>query len=187
MNRIGTGDAVIGLALMALVLAALLPTARARSFDQLVESALSDIDAMRQATTVTRSSTGALPAAVAPGAIPEGAAAAFPGDSALARDGYTLEWRLWERVEEVLAPPRPPTPPVLDPDEEPPVGGLIAADAPPDSAAAELVQVVHTEGAIVVHSSRTLLRAALLRHYGSDISFVQDTTWTLLVTGEPTG
>ncbi len=178
---------MIGLALMALVLAALLPTARARSFDRLVESAVTDIEALRQATTVTRSSAGAWPPAVAPGDIPEGAAAAFPGDSALARDGYTLQWRLWERVEEVLAPPRPPTPPVLDPDEDPPVGGLIAADAPPDSAAAEVVEVVHREGAIVVHSPRTLLLAALLRHFGGDVSFVQDTTWTLLVSGGPTG
>lgn len=187
MNRIGRDDALIGLAVVALVLAAILPTYRARALDRGVESATADVDALRLAAIRSRSATGAWPAAAAPGIVPEGAAAAFPGDSALARDGYTLEWRLWERVEEVPAPPRPQTAPVLDADEQPPAGGLVSADAPPDSAAAEVVEVVRTEGAIVVHSSRQLLLAALLRHFGSDVSFVADTMWTLLVSGEPSG
>ncbi|MBT8487804.1 MAG: hypothetical protein HKN72_15230 [Gemmatimonadetes bacterium] len=187
MNRIGTGDAMMGLAVVTLLLAAILPTLRARAFDRVIESAVADVDALRLAAIRSSSATGAWPAAAAPGIVPLGAAAAFPGDSALARDGYTLEWRLWERVEEVPAPPRPETPPVLDADEEPPVGGLVSTDAPPDSALAEVIEVVHQEGAIVVHSSRQLLLVALLRHFGSDVSFVADTMWTLLVSGEPVG
>lgn len=187
MNRLGTGDAMIGLAVIALVLAALLPTYRARAFDGLVASAVGDVDALRQATVQSRSATGSWPAAASPGLVPEGARAAFPGDSGLARDAYTLEWRLWERVEGVPAPPRPPSPPVLDDDEQPPAGGLVAADAPPDSAAFEVVEVVRTEGAIVVHSSRTPLLTALLRHFGGDVSFVRDTTWMLVVSSQTAG
>ncbi len=46
------------------------------------------------------------------------------------------------------------------------------------------MRVVRTGGAVVVHSSRELLLAELLRRYGEESSFVRDTTWTLLVTGE---
>ena len=181
------GDALIGLAVVALVLAAILPTYRGRALDRVVESATADVDALRLAVIRSRSATGAWPAAAAPGIVPEGAAGAFPGDSALARDGYTLEWRLWERIEEVPAPPRPQAAPALDADEQPRAGGLVSADAPPDSAAAGVVEVVQKEGAIVVHASRQLLLAALLRHFGGDVSFVADTMWTLLVSGEPSG
>lgn len=187
MNRIGTGDAMIGLAILALVAAALLPSYRARAFDGLVEAAVADVDALRQATTRTRASSGAWPPTVPPGIVPDGAAGIFPGDSALARTDYTLEWRLWERVEEAPAPARAPTPPVLDDDEAPPTAIPVAADAPPDSAATEMVEIVRTEGSVVVHSSRRPLLAELLRYYGSDVSFVRDTTWTLVFTGDGPG
>lgn len=187
MNRIGTGDAVIGLAILALVAAALLPSYRARAFDRLVESAVADVDALRQAASRTRASSNAWPPAMPPGVVPVGASGVFPGDSALARDGYTLEWLLWERVEETLAPARPPALPVLDDDEAPQSMIPDAADAPPDSAAVEVVEVVRTGGAVVVHSGHPLLLAELLRHYGHDVSFVRDTTWTLLITEVPSG
>lgn len=187
MNRVGTGDAMIGLGVIALVMAALLPTYRARAFNAAVESAVADVEAVRQATSRIRSTTGAWPTAVPPGMLPNGSSGALPADSALIRDGYAIEWRLWQRVEEELAPARSLAPPILDPDEQPPLTGLVAADAPPDSAAAEVIEAVRTEGAVVVHSSEPLLLAALLRQHGSAVSFVRDTTWTLLLIGEPSG
>ena len=178
---------MIGLAVIALVLASLLPTYRARAFDGVVESAIADVEAVRQATTRVRASTGSWPTAVPPGMMPDGSSASLPADSALVREGYSIEWRLWERVDEEPAPARAPTPPVLDPDEQPPVGGLVAGDAPPDSAAVEVIEIVESEGSVRVHSSEQLLLAALLRQYGADVSFVRDTTWTLLLTGDPPG
>lgn len=98
------------------------------------------------------------------------------------REAYVLEWRRWNRIERVPAPPNPPNATPVDPDEAPPpiVG---TADSPPDSVGPELMPVVRQEGAVVVHSSEELLLAELLRRYGPDVSFVRDTTWTLLIDG----
>lgn len=184
MNRIQAGDALIGLAVVALLLAALLPSYRARAFDRTVEAAVSDVETLRTGAAQARNLNGRWPDATPAGLAPPGVSGAFPGDSALVRDGYTLEWRLWNRVENAPAPPRPAAPPVLDEDEQPPpTGGGRPGDAPPDSAAVEMIKVVRPGGAVVVHSGRALLLAELLRRYGSDVSFVRDTTWTLLLNG----
>lgn len=171
---------MIGLALLSLVFAALLPTYRARRFDRMAEDAIQDVATLRDATERARELNGAWPPAAPAGEVPEGAAGAFP-DSVLGGQGYTLEWRLLDRVEYVLTPVVVPPIPILDPDEEPDPGALEPDDPPADSAAFRRVATVHDMGVIVVHASDERLLAALLAHHGADDSFVRDTTWTLVI------
>jgi len=181
VNRVGPGDALIGLALVTLVLAALLPVYRARAFETMVDDATTDVDTLRGAMVRAREAGSGWPATTPPGRVPSGAFSAFGGDTTMVRDEYVLQWRLWDRIERVPAPPRPPSPEAIDPDEAPPPEPA-AGDAPPDTVGPELMEVVRTQGAVVVHSAHERLLAQLLRRYGEDVSFVRDTTWTLVIT-----
>lgn len=186
MSRIGPGDALIGLALVTLVIAALLPSYRARAFDAAVDDATDDVDRLRSAALQAYRANGRWPSATEPGRAPAGTSGAFGNDTTMVRDEYILEWRLWHRTDRVPAPPRATATAPLDDDEIPPATRL-PGDAPPDSVGPELMRVVRTQGAVVVHSSQELLLAELLRRYGDATSFVRDTTWTLLVTAESEG
>ena len=182
LRRMGTGDALIGLALIALVLAGLLPTYRARAFDRALGEAVAEVDALVAAAQRRRATTGDWPEARPAGRVPSGAASIFEGDSTMVRDAYTLEWSLLDRVAYVEAPPRPSSSGALFDDDEvptPPQGR--AGDAVPDSATVEMMATVRTEGVVMVHSADELLLAELLRRYGPERSFVRDATWTLVV------
>ncbi|MDX1495238.1 MAG: hypothetical protein R3253_14320, partial [Longimicrobiales bacterium] len=101
MSRFGAGDALIGLAAVALLLAALIPSYRARAFQRLVSEASTDVEALRVGAMQARNLNGNWPPAAPPGVAPQQLTGSFPGDSALAKGDYTLEWRLWNRVEDV--------------------------------------------------------------------------------------
>ena len=182
LRRMGTGDALVGLALVALLLAALLPTYRARAFDRTVDDAVADVDALATASLRLRDATGDWPDAPPAGRVPAGATGAFDNDSTMVRDAYTLEWRLLDRIEYVEAPTTPATSgALLDDDEVPAPAQSRAGDPVPDSASVQMVATARTEGAVVVHSGDELLLTELLRRYGPDRSFIRDTTWTLVV------
>jgi type II secretory pathway pseudopilin PulG len=169
-NRLGvtTGDILIALAVLSLLAALVYPTLRARAFRGLVDSAVAEVEVMRSAAQGVFSRTGSWPAPGAPGEIPPELGSAFPGDSTLTRAEYTLEWKRWEVVGQVRAPPS---------------AALIPADAdaPPDTVGPGFMPVVHEVGAIVVLSGNDDLLAELLSHYGSGVSFARGTTWTLVV------
>lgn len=152
-DRHGTtpGDVLIGLATLSLLAALLYPGIRGYAFRTLVDSTVAEVDAMSSGARGVLSRTGS-----------------WPADSTIVRDAFTLQWRRWEEVEKVLAPPS--------------VAALpLGADAPPDSVGPLLVDVVREVGAIVVHSGSDALLAELLAQYGSAVSFARDTTWTLVV------
>lgn len=182
LRRVGTGDALIGLAVIAVVLAALLPTYRVRAFERTVEEAVTDVEALRAAALRVVSASGQWPDARPPGRVPAGATGVFDNDTTMARGAYTLEWRLVDRIQyvESASPPRR-SGAFFDDDEVPAPAQSQSVDPVPDSVAPELVPVVRTEGALVVHSSDELLLAQLLRRFGPERSFVRDTTWTLVV------
>lgn len=186
MSRIGPGDALVGLALLTLAVAAVLPSYRARAFDATVEDAVADVDRLRTAALQASRANGRWPSAMAPGQVPPGTSGAFGDDPTMIRPDYVLEWRLLSKVDRVPAPPRATAQVSLDDDEVPPATRR-PGDSPPDSVGPELVPVVRTEGAVVVHSSQELLLAELLRRYGGASSFVKDTTWTLLVSVDAEG
>ena len=152
-DRNGTtpGDVLIGLATLSLVAVLLYPAIRGQVFRSLVDSTVVEVDAVSGGARGVFFRTGA-----------------WPTDSTLVRDAFTLQWRRWEAVDQVLAPPSSVALPA-------------AADAPPDSVGPARVDVVREIGAVVVHSPNDNLLAELLAHYGADVSFARDTTWTLVV------
>jgi hypothetical protein len=154
------------LSALALASALVYPTMRGRSFDGVVRDAISTVDAMRAAALRSRSERGSWPEPTAPGEVPVELRGALPPGDALMRAGYTLQWSRWNVLEEMEAPPS---------DDPPP------ADEAPSSAEPILVDVVRDIGAISLHSADDALLAELLGHYGSEISFVRDSTWTLVV------
>ena len=86
MSRSGMGrrgaafaDYVMIVAGIALLLAAAIPTLRARSFQTLVDEAAADVETLRAASEQHFASTRAWPAAGDPGAIPAEVANAFIG------------------------------------------------------------------------------------------------------------
>lgn len=182
LRRVGAGDALIALAVIALILAALLPTYRARDFARTVEEAVVDVEALRAAALRLVSARGEWPDARPPGRVPAGATGAFDNDTTMVREAYTLEWRLFDRIRYVeAAGPPPRSGAFFDDDEVPAPEQSPSVDPVPDSVAPELVPTVRREGAVVVHSPDELLLAQLLRRFGPERSFVRDTTWTLIV------
>lgn len=184
LRRVGKGDALIALAVIALILAALLPTYRARDFARTVEEAVADVEALRAAALRLVSAREEWPDARPPGRVPAGTTGAFDDDTTMVREAYTLEWRLVDRIQYMEAAGPPPRSGAFFDDDEVPApeqGQGQAVDPVPDSVAPELVPTVRREGAVVVHSPDELLLAQLLRRFGPERSFVRDTTWTLIV------
>lgn len=168
-RRLKTGDVLIGVSVLALVIAGALPTLRAHAFERQVEAAAADVEILRGAAIGQLQVLGRWPPAAGRGQIPRGVSGAFPGDSTLIRRGYSLEWTTWELVDRVEAPfvAAAPT-----------VGG----DAPPpDSVSPATMPIVREVAGVVVHSADESLLAELLARYGADVSFVRDSTWTLVV------
>jgi len=169
-RRFTVADASIAGALMVLLIAMLLPTLRARSFERAVDDASADVETLRVAATRSFRATGRWPQGAELGVIPTELAGAFQGDTLLVRDAYAVQWRLWARIDHVPEPPRPSAP---------------DADAPPDTVQPGTVPVVRGLPAVVVHSTDASLLAELVRRYGSTSSFARDSSWTLVL-DEPT-
>ena len=167
LRRLTPPDLAILAAVLLLVAASAAPSLRARAFRSLADRTAVQVDSVRSVSLRVRAETGSWPLPVEAGQAPEALRQSFPGDSAFAFDGFTLEWRVMEVVEYVETPAEPLP--------------FVAGDAPPDSAVTERVAVVRPVGAIVVHSDRSALLAALLRRWEGPDSFVRDNTWTLLV------
>jgi hypothetical protein len=164
-----SSDLLVALAILSLLSAFLYPTLRSRAFINHVDRTANEVETLRSAALGVLSQTGAWPTAGEPGGIPIEVSGAFPSDSLLAGDEYTLQWTRWEVVDQVEAPSS--------------ITQLPAdADAPPDTVGPIFVPVVRTVGGIVVHSGEDELLAELLTRYGRTVSFVRDTTWTLVVT-----
>lgn len=160
------GDWSIGVALIAVVVALLVPSLRVRAFRTELAEAVGEVESLRLGASGYLHQRRAWPAAAAAGAIPTELLGSFPSSTDLVRDRYTLEWAVWEVVDSVEAPPPTGPPPV---------------DAPPDSVGPGMVPEVHRIGGIVVYSADERLLAGLLRRYGRGPSFVRDTTWTLVL------
>ena len=54
-------------------------------------------------------------------------------------------------------------------------------DAPPDSVAPELIPSVRPLGRLVLHTGDDALLGELLARYGTESSFVLDSTWNLVI------
>lgn len=168
LRRLRAADFAVIAAVLVLVGVAAVPTMRGRAFRGLVEHAAGEVEALRTRAVDSRTNAGTWPAPSAPGVTPPELRGAYTGDSALVFGGYTLEWRTVDVVERVESPTPPPPPTIL-------------GDAPPDSVGPEMIQMVRPLGAIVLHSADRSLLAEMLTRWGREVSFVRDTTWTLLI------
>jgi len=168
LRRLRAADWAVIASLLVLMTAAAAPALRGRAFRGLVDSAVGQVEALRTRAVDTRTAGGAWPTASEPGVTPPELRGAYAGDSALAFPGYTLEWRTVDVVERVASPTPPPPPTIM-------------GDAPPDSVGPEMISVVRPLGAIVLHSPNRSLLAEMLDRLGAELSFVRDTTWTLVI------
>jgi len=182
LRQLTRSDIAIGAAVLLFVWAALAPTLSARSFRSLSERAATDVEALRAAALGTVASSGAWPAAAEAGTAPPELSGAYPGEASLTFDDYTLQWVGLAVTAYEEAPPVTFVAP--DPDEEDDEGsGLIIApgDAPPDSVGPEMRPVVRRMGAVLLYTNNDALLADLLTRYGTTVSYVRDSVWTLVV------
>lgn len=161
-------DVLIGVAAACLVGALAYPALRGRAFRGLVGGVVMEVEALRSGATRSYTANGGWPASTEPGAMPAGMTGSFEGDTTLVREDYSLQWSVWEVVEETEIPSNVSVIPA-------------ETDARPDSVGPPTMTAVRQIGSVVVHSGRDDLLAELLIRYGAEISFVRDTTWTLVV------
>lgn len=161
-----TGDFVVALGLAAIVFALAYPALRARAFRVTVDDAVGTLETVRSGALRHRMARGAWPTAGEVGEIPIELVGEFPGNTTLMRDSYSLQWTVWETVSYT---------------DSAVAFELAPDDAAPDEAVTERIPVFRRLGGVVVYSSDDALKAELLSRYGREVSFVRDSTWTLVV------
>ena len=158
-------DGLVFLATLSLAVALLYPAWSARSFRARVSSVVADVEGLASAARGALR-TGAWPTPTPPGQAPRELIGLSGEGGLFSRTEYTLGWTVWDVVDSIQAP--------QDVQINP-------SDAPPDSAGPRLRPVVRTVGGITVYSREPDLLAELARRYSTEISFVVDTTWTLVL------
>lgn len=159
----GTGDVLVFLATLGVVVALLYPAWSVRGFRAQVESAVADAETLAAAARSFRDDNGRWPDASAPGEPPPQLSGLAGQDGLYGSAEYTLGWTSWAVVDSVPAP-RPTDLPSAD-------------DAPQASAPPRMLPVVRRVGAVTVHSGDESLLAELLERYPDGASFVLDTMW----------
>lgn len=154
-----TGDVLIVLAVLSLLFASVYPRLRWRTFQDTVQRAIGDVEAVVGAARAHRAETGAWPSPRPPGVEPAELAAHLPADVSFTSESHTLEWTRWLRVEHPVDPGRDPETDTLPP--------------PPP--------IVRSAASLTVSSGDEGLLAALLDRYGPTRSFVREGRWTLMV------
>lgn len=173
-------DVILALGTVALVASLVYPPLRQRAFRQRMEAIVAYVDAVRDAATRYRESAGHWPADAESGALPEGLAALLPADLVRRTADYALEWNRWDIVE---VPPEAEQP-SGELGTPPPAASLPGTPPIPRSQADSVVTrppFVTALGGITVQTSEDAVLAALLDHYGSALSFVRDSSWTLVL------
>lgn len=163
-----TGDVLIGVAVLSLVLALAYPTLRARSFNAGLVDTVTDVEVLRSSAEAYLSDNRIWPASAQPGAIPGELRGSFPGRSNLIGEAYTLQWARFDVVEYVEVP--------AEASPEP-----IPGDASPEPIPPTYAPVARQIGGIVLRTPDEALLGELLERYGTTDSFVRDSTWTLVL------
>ena len=183
LRKLTLPDVAVVVSGLLLVLAALTPLLGARAFRALADEATTEVEALRAAALDVRSTTGRWPASSPPGEVPPSLSLPYSGRGGIAFDDFTLEWRSLDVIEYVPAPPQPAFT-LPEGDEEPgatvPPSGTIG-DLPPDSVGPAMVPAPRRIGAIVVHTGTESLLAELLSRFGTSVSYVRDTTLTIVI------
>ena len=178
-RRLTVGDWMIVLSIGSVVWALASPAMAARDRASATEELLAVVETVRAAAESSLEGAGAWPAPTAPGELPAELIGAFRGRDDLRYGRFTVEWVGWEVVDSVEAE-------IGEPD---PTDAATAAvdDAPPDPELLAMQPVVRRIAGVSIHTSEPGLIPALMEHFGSDRSFVRDTTWTLVLPGREGG
>ena len=165
-----TGNGLVVLAIACLGAALLWPVGRDRRFDDRFTSLVAGVEEVRGAARRHVDANGTLPEPAPRGQLPADLAPLLTPGFSFAGDGYDLEWSRWEFVE----PPEEFDP--VEPEVLPEVETLTATDTLPPPPPG-----IRTYGSLSVHATEAPLLAALLARYGERMSFVRDSSWTLLL------
>lgn len=163
------GDMLVLISILTLGFALLYPQLRQRAFERQLEGAVAAVETLRAASSAFADQNSEWPAPSPAGVEPPELATALPAEYRLAMEGYTLEWNRWESVDRIEVP-LPPEP-----------GQPSLGDSLQDSVPTQAQIVFRTMGGVTVYSGDSSLLAGLLANYGPRLSFVRDTTWTLVV------
>ena len=163
------GDILVLLSILTLGLVLVYPRLQERAFEQQLDGAVSAIETLRAASSAFLNQNRDWPGSSPAGVTPPELVSALPPEYRLAVEGYALEWNRWEIIDrpEIVLPPEP---------EE-----LSQQDLPGDGVPAGPTASFRAMGGLTVYSGNSALLAGLLKHYGTSLSFVRDTTWTLVI------
>lgn len=174
LRRATLADAFVVASSLALVAALLHPVWSARAFRDRVSATIVEVDAVAAAVQRSRDALDRWPQPAPVGELPQELSGLAGPDDPFSRPDYALAWTTWEVVDSVPAPSEVGPPPA-------------PGDPPRASAAPRMLPVTRTVGALALHATEEALLVELLRHYGSDRSFVLDSLWLLVLGGEAGG
>ncbi len=165
-----TGNFLIILSILTVGAAMAYPRFHGQRLQERLDEVLETVETVRTAAMRYYAEERDWPEPAQPGSIPPALGALLPQGLAFSHGDFTLEWRRWETVQ---TPPDPVIPEVQAPElDVPPLADTVPPSPPP---------TVHSIAGLTVHSGNDGILGALLDRYGSGVSFVRDTTWTLMM------
>ncbi|GMV05742.1 MAG: hypothetical protein AMXMBFR53_20190 [Gemmatimonadota bacterium] len=176
---ITTGDGLLALSVLALLLAATYPRIERAAMRKRADAIVQEANTVLEAARRYRVDRGEWPRGAEMGVVPEDLVTFLPPGFSFEHRGDHLKWDRWERV-------RAPAP-----DSAPAVIPELPEDAPPPEVAVDSVAVVRPTvislGGLTVGSDDPRVLAVLLENFGHERSFVRGATWTLVVPPAPEG
>jgi hypothetical protein len=160
------GNLLVLVALVSVVGALLRPVMQRRAYQGLQADLLNRVEILRTSATLAALRDGGWPARTEPGRAPVELSSVIE-DDLMTGDAFTLQWHRWEVTE-----------PVEDRQD---TAAQNLDELPAEAETPRIVLRPWSVGGIVVRTVRPELLAALLSAYGPSVSFVRDSTWTLVV------
>lgn len=164
------GNALVVLSMLSVGAALLYPRMRMARFEERVAGVVAAVELARTSALRHFAETDAWPADAEPGVVPPELSDDVPSPGGFVQEAATLDWNRWQAV--YLPEPLPP------PEDRPLVDDEVEAEPAPPPAPEFTYRA-----SLSVHSADEGLLAALLARYGPSMSFVRDTTWTLVLPG----
>lgn len=161
-----TADVLVFLSTLALAGALLYPAWSAREFRERVDAAVADVEVVAAVARSSLEATGSWPAPSPVGETPPEITGVSREGNPFVRADYRLEWTTWQVVDSVPA--------VVD------LSATIDAVLP-DSAGPAMQPVVHTVGALAVHTADPALLAELADRFADQTSVALDSVWMLIL------
>lgn len=167
------GDVLLVLSVLALIFALAYPRIRRTAARERVEQATADVEAVVGAAERFLAEEGRWPGMAEVGVAPPELAPYLPDGVAFTRDGYQLDFQVWETAREVPPVELPFTPPVGQLTQEPDTSGL------------RPTTLYGSLASVTVRSADLGLLAGLSEHFGGARSFVHADRWTLVFASVP--